>query len=132
MVAERCGYVSLGAGRWARDRMTLLEHKQPPRTGGYVDLARGAEVMTIAGTPIRVASLIDLIRILEGDGYSNLRPFGAALWATLEMVRRRERDAQPQAARVAWWFARARSERTRHRLERCPRAWSAASRRWPR
>lgn len=101
MVAERCGYVSLGAGRWARDRMTLLEHKQPPRTGGYVDLARGAEVMTIAGTPIRVASLIDLIRILEGDGYSNLRPFGAALWATLEMVRRRERDAQPQAARVA-------------------------------
>ncbi len=82
-MAEHCGYVPLGAGRWARDRMTLLEHEQPPRTGGYADLARGAELMMIAGTPIRVASLIDLIRILEGDGYSNLRPFGAALWRRL-------------------------------------------------
>lgn len=100
-IAKDCGYVSLGVGRWARDRMTLLEHAQPPRTLGYPDLARGAEIMTIAATPIRVASLIDLIRILEGDGYSNLRPFGAALWATLEMVRRRERDTQPHAAHDA-------------------------------
>lgn len=41
------------------------------------------------------------IRILEGNGHSNLRLFGTAFRATLEMVRRRERDAQPQAAHAA-------------------------------
>lgn len=80
----------MGNGQWAISGVTLIVHARPPRTAGYRDLVRDSELVELLGKEVRVASLLDLIRVLEGDGFSHLRPFGAALWATLESVRRRQ------------------------------------------
>ncbi len=90
VVLSRCGYTAMGDGRWAISGVTLIVHARPPRTAGYRDLVRDSEPIELPGQEVRVASLVDLIRVLEGDGSSRLRPFGAALWATLESVRRRQ------------------------------------------
>jgi hypothetical protein len=61
----------------------------PPGTRGYRDLARDAQSMQIApGLSVRVASLIDLIRIAESSPDPDARMFVSALWATLEMRQR--------------------------------------------
>jgi len=61
----------------------------PPGTRGYRDLARDAEAMQITpSTSVRVASLLDLIRIAEASPDSGARVSVPALWATLEMRRR--------------------------------------------
>ncbi len=80
-----------GSRRWllpsgAELRATLC----PPGTRGYADLVRDAQSMQIApGVSVRVASLIDLIRIAEASP-ADERMFVAALWATLERGRRYE------------------------------------------
>jgi transcriptional regulator with XRE-family HTH domain len=57
----------------------------PPGTRGYRDLARDAETMQIApSTSVRVASLLDLIRIAEASPDAGARASVPALWATLE------------------------------------------------
>lgn len=89
-VLSGCGYTAEGNGRWAISGVTLIVQARPPRTAGYRDLVRDSELIKLLGETVRVASLLDLIRVLEGDGSSHLRPFGAALWATLESVRRRQ------------------------------------------
>jgi transcriptional regulator with XRE-family HTH domain len=62
----------------------------PGGTRGYRDLARDAELMEIApSVSVRVASLIDLIRVAESSG-AQARTFLPALWATLGM-----RQGQP-------------------------------------
>jgi transcriptional regulator with XRE-family HTH domain len=64
----------------------------PGGTRGYRDLVRDAQQMEIApGVSVRVASLIDLIRIAESSG-AHARTFLPALWATLGM-----RRSQPEA-----------------------------------
>ncbi len=66
-------------------------------TGGYRDLARDAEPTQIApGVVVRVASLIDLIRIAEASPDPDARVHVPALWATL--AERRRRDAGVVAA----------------------------------
>jgi hypothetical protein len=68
----------------------------PPGTRGYRDLARDAQSMQIApGVSVRVASLIDLIRIAESSRDRDTRTFVPALWATLEMRQREPQDASP-------------------------------------
>ena len=94
----------LGQAQWilpANGR--LIAHEQPPRTRGYADLARTAERLEVAGAPLPVASLIDLIRTAEGDPYSTLRPFVSALWSTLEMTQRvrAEEELATRNVRVA-------------------------------
>lgn len=65
----------------------------PPGTRGYRDLARDAQSMQIApGVSVRVASLIDLIRIAESSRDGDARTFVPALWATLEMRQREPQD----------------------------------------
>jgi transcriptional regulator with XRE-family HTH domain len=60
-------------------------------TGGYRDLARDAEPTQIApGVVVRVASLIDLIRIAEASPDPDARVHVPALWATLAERRRRD------------------------------------------
>ena len=60
-------------------------------TGGYRDLARDAEGIRLASNvTVKVASLIDLIRIAEASPDPNARVHVPALWATLEERRRRE------------------------------------------
>jgi transcriptional regulator with XRE-family HTH domain len=66
----------------------------PPGTDGYRDLVRDAQSMRI--TPevsVRVASLIDLIRIAEASPDPDARMFVSALWATLERGRRYDAEA---------------------------------------
>ena len=73
----------------------LLATPVPGGTRGYRDLARDAQAMQIApGVKVRVASLIDLIRIAESSG-AHARTFLPALWATLETS---QRQAQERAA----------------------------------
>ena len=73
----------------AQLQATLL----PGGTRGYSDLARDAQQMEIApGVAVRVASLIDLIRIAESSG-TEARTFLPALWATLDMRQSHAQDA---------------------------------------
>jgi transcriptional regulator with XRE-family HTH domain len=68
----------------------------PPGTRGYRDLARYAEVMQIApSTSVKVASLLDLIRIAEASPDTGARASVPALWATLEMRRRQAAETTP-------------------------------------
>ncbi len=59
-----------------------------PGTGGYRDLARDAQTMQLAvGVTVKVASLIDLIRIAEASLDPDARTHAPALWATLDARR---------------------------------------------
>ncbi len=72
--------------------------QMPPGTRGYRDLARDAETMQIApSTSVRVASLLDLIRIAEASPDAGARASVPALWATLEM---RQRQAETTPAKT--------------------------------
>ena len=88
--AEPVADAPRGSRRWllgsgARLDATLV----PAGTRGYGDLVRDCERMQIApGVSVRVASLIDLIRIAEASPDPEERLFIAALWATLERGRR--------------------------------------------
>lgn len=75
--------------RWALpDGGELHTTALPAGTRGYRDLARDAETMQIApDTSVRVASLLDLIRIAEASPDDRARASVPALWATLEMRR---------------------------------------------
>jgi transcriptional regulator with XRE-family HTH domain len=69
---------------------------QPPGTRGYRDLARDAETMQITPhTLVRVASLLDLLRIAEASPDPGARASVPALWATLEMCRRQATEPTP-------------------------------------
>jgi transcriptional regulator with XRE-family HTH domain len=73
----------------------------PPGTRGYDDLRRDAKRIQIApGMTVRVASLIDLIRIAEASPDPDARMFVSALWATLERARRYDSEA-PEAEHAA-------------------------------
>jgi transcriptional regulator with XRE-family HTH domain len=77
----------------------------PAGTRGYRDLARDAETMQIApDASVRVASLLDLIRIAEASPEDRARASVPALWATLEMRRRQAQETTPPRA----WATRAR------------------------
>jgi transcriptional regulator with XRE-family HTH domain len=88
--AEPAEDLADGSRRWllpsdAELHATLV----PPGTRGYQDLVRDAERIQIApGVSVRVASLIDLIRIAEASPDPDARMFVPALWATLERGRR--------------------------------------------
>lgn len=63
-------------------------------TGGYRDLTRDAQPTQIApGMVVRVASLIDLIRVAEASPDPDGRVHVPALWATLAERRRRDTAA---------------------------------------
>jgi transcriptional regulator with XRE-family HTH domain len=65
-------------------------------TRGYRDVVRDAETMRLdSGAAVRVASLIDLIRIAEASPEPDARVHVPALWATLQARR------QDEAARMA-------------------------------
>ncbi|HET7857053.1 MAG TPA: hypothetical protein VFL41_11410 [Gaiellaceae bacterium] len=67
---------------------------QPTGTRGYDDLRRGAVGFDIAGTPTRMASLVDLIRMKEASARPKDLAQLPALRQTLEIARERERPDQ--------------------------------------
>jgi hypothetical protein len=100
--ARRLGAKSIAEGTSQTQRWTLPAGGElhatslPPGTRGYRDLARDAETMQITPhTSVRVASLLDLIRIAEASPDTGARASVPALWATLEMQRRQAAEPTP-------------------------------------
>lgn len=84
-----------GSQRWLLpDGVHMRSTPFPAGTRGFGDLARDASRVAIsADTSIRVASLLDLIRIAEASPESDARIFVPALWATLERSQRQDLEA---------------------------------------
>jgi transcriptional regulator with XRE-family HTH domain len=84
-----------GSRRWVLGTGAELQATPvPPGTRGYSDVVRDAQSIQIApGVSVRVASLIDLIRIAEASPDPDARMFVSALWATLERSRRYATEA---------------------------------------
>jgi transcriptional regulator with XRE-family HTH domain len=98
--AEPAGEGEDGSERWVLPSGAELHVSAvPPGTRGYSDLAKDAQSIQIApGVSVKVASLIDLIRIAEASTGPDARTFVPALWATLEMRQRWAQDAEAEAA----------------------------------
>src|SRR5271166_4944651 len=96
--AEPAGEGEDGAQRWLfASGAELHVSAAPPGTRGYRDLDRDARSMLIAPeVSVRVASLIDLIRVADASTGPDGRVFVPALWATLETEQRRA-EARPPA-----------------------------------
>lgn len=101
-VAGRLGAVEQqhgkdGSRRWVfPDGGQLRVSMEPHGTRGYRDLLRDATRFQITeGVSVRVASVIDLLRLAESSSEPDARIFVPALWATLEMTRR---ETQSSAA----------------------------------
>ena len=104
-VAQRLGAEPAGEGEDGAERWVLPSGAEfhvsavPPGTRGYSDLAKDAQSIEIApGVSVKVASLIDLIRIAEASTGPDGRTFVPALWATLEVRQRWAQDAEAEAA----------------------------------
>lgn len=64
----------------------------PSGTRGFEDLRRDAVQATLRGTPVLLASLRDIIRMKEASNRPKDQAQIPALRATLEVIRRRERE----------------------------------------
>jgi transcriptional regulator with XRE-family HTH domain len=88
-------------------RVDLIE--QPPGTAGLRDLARGAETLAVAGHDLRVAGLLDLVRIADASPARGASRLALAYQTVLAV--RHARDAaraRPPAndqQRLARWLA---------------------------
>lgn len=67
--------------------------EQPPGTWGYGDLARGAEMMVFGGKAVRVAGLLDLLRIADASSGRDARRDALALRAVIDVLEARGRAA---------------------------------------
>ncbi len=74
------------AAATAPERVRLID--APPGTYGFSDLARAAVEVTVDGTTIEVAGLIDLLRIALTDPAPYSRRFALAFDATLQLTAR--------------------------------------------
>jgi transcriptional regulator with XRE-family HTH domain len=93
------------------DRVRLLD--MPTGTYGFADLARAATEVTVEGTAVEVAGLIDLLRIALTNAELYSRRFALALDATLQLAARgpysiqdRLPSTQERRARADAWLAR--------------------------
>jgi transcriptional regulator with XRE-family HTH domain len=68
----------------APDRVRLLD--APPGTYGFADLARAAIEVTVGGSAVEVAGLVDLLRIALTDPAPYSQRFALALDATLQLT----------------------------------------------
>ncbi len=84
----------------APDRVRLLD--VPPGTYGFADLARAATEVTVGGSPVEVAGLVDLLRIALTDLAPYSQRFALALDATLQLTARgpSPTDSKPPNLRV--------------------------------
>ncbi len=93
------------------DRVRLLD--APAGTYGFADLARAAIEVTVGGSAVEVAGLVDLLRIALTDPAPYSQRFALALDATLQLTARRQHSTQSrppspreQRARANAWLAR--------------------------
>ena len=66
----------------------------PAGTRGFDDLRRGSVTVDIDGRDVRMAALVDIIRMKEASGRAKDLAQLPALRQTLEVVRERERNSQ--------------------------------------
>ncbi len=95
----------------APDRVRLLD--APPGTYGFADLARAAIEVTVGGSAVEVAGLVDLLRIALTDPALYSQRFALALDATLQLIARgpsptaEESPSLPERrARADEWLAK--------------------------
>ena len=105
--------VSLGArevedGYGLAGGVRLVVDEMPAGTFGFGDLARGAEVMKVGtSSEVRVAGLLDLLRIAEASGAPDARREALAYQAVLDVERaqgaERRRDDRTAEERIEAW-----------------------------
>jgi transcriptional regulator with XRE-family HTH domain len=81
---------------------------QPPGTHGWTDLSRGADAVTIAGGTVRVAGVVDLLRIAEASAVGERTREVLAYHALLDVRRaQRARPATPSTdeERLRRWLS---------------------------
>ncbi len=98
------GYVLAGGVRLTVDEM-------PAGTFGFGDLARGAEVIKVGrSSEVRVAGLLDLLRIAEASGAPAARRQALAYQAVLDVERSRvdksRRDDRTAEEKIEAWVMR--------------------------
>ena len=81
----------------------------PPGTGGFVDLARDAETFEVSGQAVRVASLLDLLRVADASPQPEARREALAYGAVLDVERARRRppaaDHLSDEERIREWLS---------------------------
>jgi hypothetical protein len=99
------------AASTALDRVRLLD--APPGTYGFADLARAASEVTVCGSAVEVAGIVDLLRIALTDPTPYSQRFALALDATLQLIARdpsltenRLPSLRERRARADKWLAR--------------------------
>jgi transcriptional regulator with XRE-family HTH domain len=89
--------------------------EQPVGTWGYGDLARGAEMIMVGCNALRVAGVLDLLRIADASSRRDARRHALALRAVIDVLEARDgaagRPERSDAQRLGDWL----SEQTPHR-----------------
>jgi hypothetical protein len=97
------GYVLAGGVR-------LIVDEMPAGTFGFGDLARAAEAVTVGGSQVRVAGLLDLLRIAEASGAPEARREALAYQAVLDVERaqgaKRGADDRTAEEKIEAWVMR--------------------------
>jgi transcriptional regulator with XRE-family HTH domain len=97
------GY-ALGGG------VRLIVDEMPAGTFGFGDLARGAEVMSVGSAEVRVAGLLDLLRIAEASTAPEAPREALAYQAVLDVERARgdraRRDDRTAEEKIEAWVMR--------------------------
>lgn len=87
----------------------LILTDAPPGTSGFSDLARGATRMTIQGGTVRVAGLLDLVRIADASADPDARRRALAYRAVLDVQRTRSdapaEDGSSDEERIEAWLS---------------------------
>jgi hypothetical protein len=86
----------------------LILTEAPPGTSGFSDLARGAEPVEVDGGTVRVAGLLDLLRIADASSDPDARRHALAYGAVLDVqcAQRQTRPARELSSeeRVEAWL----------------------------
>ncbi len=107
--------VSLGArevedGYALAGGVRLIVDEMPAGTFGFGDLARAAEAVTVGGSAVHVAGLLDLLRIAEASGAPEARREALAYQAVLDVERaqrgKRGADNRRAEERIEAWVTR--------------------------
>lgn len=81
----------------------------PIGTAGYRDLARGANAVEVDGGTVRVAGLLDLLRIADASPDPDARRYALAYGAVLDVERARSRlrpaDGRTDEERIQAWLS---------------------------
>jgi hypothetical protein len=109
-VADALGANAVNGDNKLADGVKLMINEVPPGTFGFRDLGRSAEAMQVGTGSVRVAALLDLLRIAEASSQPTPLRDALAFQAVLDVERARSvgRPADDRTAeeRVDAWLSR--------------------------